>query len=325
MKIALMSGAYVNAGDFLIEHRSIELLKTFTDASKIDILKRDISYDDEIDRLNNYDMIIFGGGPGYQENIYPDRIPFVSRMDQITVPISIMGWGWKGKNTLSDKIYNYKLNDSTKRFLNHIENKGGYLGCRDWYTVRALKNIGFHNMVMTGCPAWYDLCKVENLCIKKFKREAVKTICISDVAFKCHKLIMKILIIYIRQRFPDANIGCAEGFSVYDDCDFHIGFRVHAHIYNLSRGNISILLNEDARGAGVNDALGILNIEMTSKKRIVYGKLAGKYFRDWYTILDDYFQYIYDTDFLQYEDASLRIKHYYKVMKKHLINLQSFN
>lgn len=25
-----------------------------------------------------------------------------------------------------------------------------------------------------------------------------------------------------------------DGLRIYDDCDLHIGFRVHAHIYNLS-------------------------------------------------------------------------------------------
>ena len=96
MQIALMSGAYVNAGDFLIEERCISLLLANISGAQVDIFKRNISYDDKIDILNAYDLIIFGGGPGFQKNVYPDKMPFVSDIDRITTPIAIMGWGWKG-------------------------------------------------------------------------------------------------------------------------------------------------------------------------------------------------------------------------------------
>ena len=52
----------------------------------------------------------------------------------------------------------------------------------------------------------------------------------------------------------------AEGFSVYDDCDLHVGYRVHAHIYNISIRHRSILIEEDGRGAGVNAALQLPRI-----------------------------------------------------------------
>jgi len=51
-----------------------------------------------------------------------------------------------------------------------------------------------------------------------------------------------------------------EGMEIYDTCDLHIGFRVHAHIYNLSHRHRSLLIEEDNRGAGVNDALGLPRI-----------------------------------------------------------------
>lgn len=44
--------------------------------------------------------------------------------------------------------------------------------------------------------------------------------------------------------------GESDKLSIYDDCDLHIGYRVHAHIYNLSMGSRSILIEEDGRGAG---------------------------------------------------------------------------
>src|SRR5690606_23158020 len=39
--------------------------------------------------------------------------------------------------------------------------------------------------------------------------------------------------------------------NFYEQMDFHIGYRVHAHLYFLSRRIPSILINEDGRGAGM--------------------------------------------------------------------------
>ena len=49
----------------------------------------------------------------------------------------------------------------------------------------------------------------------------------------------------------------------------HVGYRVHAHIYNLSRRGTSILIEEDARGAGVNDALNLRHICAFKKKVMI--------------------------------------------------------
>lgn len=55
--------------------------------------------------------------------------------------------------------------------------------------------------------------------------------------------------------------GSMEGFHIYDDADLHIGYRVHSHIYALSQRIPSILIEEDARGGGVNQALGLPDIQ----------------------------------------------------------------
>ena len=35
------------------------------------------SYDNELSRLNEYDAIIFGGGPMYVPKVYPELMPFI--------------------------------------------------------------------------------------------------------------------------------------------------------------------------------------------------------------------------------------------------------
>lgn len=80
MKIALMSGAYGNAGDFLIESRSTELLKRFIPQADIEVLKRNVSYNEKITQLNSMDIVVFGGGGRAIKRNY---IPMRSRLLQI--------------------------------------------------------------------------------------------------------------------------------------------------------------------------------------------------------------------------------------------------
>jgi hypothetical protein len=42
----------------------------------------------------------------------------------------------------------------------------------------------------------------------------------------------------------------------YHDCDLHIGYRVHAHLYFLSIRRPSFLVHEDGRGVGASLSLG---------------------------------------------------------------------
>lgn len=344
MKIALMSGAYANAGDFLIEERCKLLLEANIKKTQIDILKRNISYDDKTDLLNSYDLIVFGGGPGFQKNLYPDKVPFVSDLDALKVPVSIMGWGWKGRNTNLQTIYKkYRFSPKMLDFIRYIDHNGIPISCRDWNTVQVLRKYGINSLQMTGCPAWYDLRYINDLHVKA--ASPIKKICISDAAYADNLHLMNTVIEFVRSAFPFADIklilhrgihkrnrfltmkdfvsqyqmsyadiaGSVTGFSQYDDCDLHIGFRVHAHIYNLSRGNRSILINEDARGSGVNDALGIRNIWInhpfiTKSNRKDYLQRQ----------LSDYLHFLTNTNFQQYETACQILCKYYVAMQKYI-------
>lgn len=290
MKIALLSGAYVNAGDFLIENRSAKLILQNIPQADITILKRNIAYD--VEELNRYDAIIFGGGPGFQKKIYPNRMPFVEDISKLSTPYYIMGWGWKGRNISQSA---YCISKLSKEMLMFVKGAAGMLSCRDYYTIKFLEKYGITNTIMTGCPAWYNLDLVNDLRFKCPKEDEIKKICISDPASTVNVDTFLEIIQWVAMKYKDADIhvvfhrglpdnieqscvalknsfpclnideisGGYEGFSIYDDCDLHIGFRVHAHIYNLSRGNVSYLINEDARGYGVNDALGCKNVDAT--------------------------------------------------------------
>ena len=58
--ICLMSGAVINAGDFLIEKRALALIQHFIPEARVTVLNRvTTDYSNRIDELNAFDAIIF--------------------------------------------------------------------------------------------------------------------------------------------------------------------------------------------------------------------------------------------------------------------------
>lgn len=296
MKIAYLSGAYKNAGDFLIEKRALELIRyVLPDAQISRMLRNEIR--ENADRINACDCAVIGGGPVYQEDL-SGYLPLDVCINEIKPPVMIMGGGWYGVSGASSAVRSYHFEEKTKQFLGKVYESDWGLSCRDPQTVSVLKNAGFEDSRMTGCPAWYNLPFVENTEIRNSGE--IRTIAVSDPARLWNLEGAVSVTEYLRSRFPDAKIkfvfhrgmkhdrytsektekacmACAEkleksgveildissgaeGFSVYDDCDLHVGYRVHAHIYNISIRHRSILIEEDGRGAGVNAALQLPRI-----------------------------------------------------------------
>lgn len=294
-KFCILSGAYVNAGDFLIVKRTKEILKyIYPNCSFIEIA-RNKSLTPYLAKINEADALIIAGGPAYLPNVYPDTIPLVDDLSQIKTKIVPVGLGWYGEELNEQYIYTkYKFTDKTKELLKRLEKDAHSLSCRDYYSCRVLHANAFANITFTGCPAWYDVKYLDKVDAKEFHKENIKKICVSDPAVSQNIGQLKLLIQYLHKTFHQAEISVvfhreendsnyqkteqelkalygdkvncynisysAEGFSIYDDCDLHVGFRVHAHIYNLSHRNLSVLIEEDGRGAGVNEALSLPRI-----------------------------------------------------------------
>lgn len=344
-----MSGAIVNAGDFLIVKRSIELLRHCLKDCEIEVINRLQSCDNIIEKLNCADALVWAGGPVFQPNIYPAGIPFVADLDKISVPQFAMGLGWKGEN-LSDKgVYNYNFSEKTYNFISKMGESNYKIGCRDFFTVRMLKNNGIYNCSMVGCPAWYDLKSIDKLNVNK-KIEEVEKICISDpYRYSSYYQVIE-LVDLLGKRFPKAKIcfvyhrgntpdvcgeeqykeilkleeklkeknvesvdisHSAEKLEIYDNCDLHIGWRVHAHIYNMSIRNLTILIEEDARGGGFNEIVGMQSIkayENNLKDKNQYVIRA----------IDDGIDRLIQTDYFEIEKGFFIMKKYFKKMENHI-------
>lgn len=349
-KICLMGGAVVNAGDFLLEKRSYDLIRYFVPDSEITVLKRvNEDYSNKVDYLNSFNAIIFAGGPLYRPGLYRHQIPFVhqSLLNSVKAPIFFLGGGIKGS------VYRISYGELDKAFLDKGVN---CLSCRDIYTYRFLHHQGY-KALMTGCPAWYDLDCINNVDISKFRADLFRKICVSEPANDSNLPLLIGLLKHLREKYPSSEIvlvnhrevkqelkteldellkrdsigfvniaGSVDGFSIYDNCDLHVGFRVHAHIYNLSKRNQTILFSEDIRGAGVNQTLGLENM---SAEDMFYGrrKMIGDYYlircpeenKDTHNIagemFDDYLKTCSDQGFQNYNRAFQLMKDSFQTMR----------
>ena len=298
--------------------------------------------------------------------MYPKKLPLVDNLDEIKIPFFAMAMGWKGNSDSFDTVLSYDFTTKSKELLDRFEKDGYSFGCRDYFSQNVLNRAGYSNCMMTGCAAWYDLKYVKNNQLRK--NSEIKKVYLSDpaniknfdqlieVVKRCKKIFpfAEIKIIFHRGISSDiytkANEGkalsllCEElkkmeleyidiayssnGFELYNECDLHIGYRVHAHIYNLSQRQRTILIEEDGRGAGVDQAVGLKQIRAYSYKKISNNKYKRKlkqklriYKTQSDTVCDELEAYIIElkqNNYKQFEWAFERMQYYFGNMEKHI-------
>lgn len=297
MKILVITFSISNGGDFLIERCMNNLIKETWKDYEVDTINGIKHIETEL--FNRYNLIIAGGGPYYDNRVIREIwLPLFSDINNIIPPIHILGSGIYGWDCFACAVNRKRFDEDIIDFLRQIEKKNGSFGCRDVLSYIVMKNNGFKNVYMTGCPAWYNFKFLDSTSVDNYPRK-INKIVISDpgvtkevekqeiIARQAIEVFKK-----VKQLFPEAEISftfnngintkyshvCnniindylkknkiavyeldydADKFSVYNDADMHIGFRVHSHIYCLSRRIPSILIEEDLRGFGMNETLGL--------------------------------------------------------------------
>lgn len=361
MRISFLSGAYKNAGDYLIEKRAISILKKECEGIVINkYLRSDLK--SQYQKINDADAIVIGGGPLYAHDI-EGTIPLDICLNKIDIPIMIMGCGWYGAFGSKTLANSYHFSPKTLDFLKKVDIEGLGLSCRDIYSVNALKANGINNAIMTGCPAWYDLTKINSTSLNQSVSNKPKTIVISDPALPINYQNAISVTKHLASKYPTSNIkyvfhrgislenikfknyyydicsienveihdisGDSNGFEIYDLCDLHIGFRVHAHIYNLSIRNKTILIEEDGRGAGVDEAHGLISIKAyndlimsetinkVNRRLIKYIPNISKFVRNTAvnSEIDTYIDILNDTNNQYLTNAFMLQRKYYQCMK----------
>lgn len=300
----LLTGAKKNLGDFLIVHKCKELLTNHTGSNDFLELKRWEPLEPNLEKINKTKAVIICGGPGYASHFYPNIFPLTKKLTDIKVPIIPFGLGWCGQPMNYPE--RFRFTGKSLKALRFIHDSCSMSSCRDVITKNILNRYGFKNVIMTGCPVWYDLqslgkgftppslvCKVAlsfaqnpiyyQLNIKLLKgianlysqcKQKVELIAVFHRGIQQDKHTNQQDASYLQKlikfcenygyRVLDASYDVSKG-DIYKECDVHIGFRVHAHLYCLSMRKPSFLLWEDGRGKGASESLGTRDFSAVQK------------------------------------------------------------
>lgn len=157
----LLTGGKNNAGDFLIKHRAKKLFQELRkDRQLVDYDAWKELTDEQLDVINQSKALILTGGPSLQFGMYPNIYKLRNNLDEIKVPIVTMGIGWKSISGNWSDTYEYPLNEESKKLLNRIKDSGLLNSVRDYHTLNTLSFKDVNNVLMTGCPAYYELTHI---------------------------------------------------------------------------------------------------------------------------------------------------------------------
>ena len=284
--LVTLTGAFKNAGDYLIGHRARTLLASHTDHEIVDINRKELT-DHSYELINSAKALLLTGGPAYQKKIYPDIYPL--DLDRMEVPIVPFGLGWKGN--LNQAPEDFKFEPQAEQFVKSIHQSGYFSSARDNQTVGILNRLGINNALMTGCPAWYD----EEKLARDYQMREINQLVFSMPAVP--QANVEPLLRYLAKRYPKAKkylafnagykstrskdrakftrwnyqmilkarllgftqVSFESDFAKFQEimgaADLHLGFRVHSHIFSLSQRIASALIAEDSRGISQLEAL----------------------------------------------------------------------
>ncbi len=287
----LLAGARKNVGDFLIGQRGRELLAHHRPDRTFETWDRFRSLDGRLDEVNASRALVLLGGPAYAADFHPGIYPLTRPLAKIAVPVVPLSLGWRGIPDPGSSRFRF-----TTRSLDAIRWIHGRIpasSCRDVMTLDLLRRNGVENVTMTGCTAWHHL---PSLGKPFHAPADVRRVAVTAAADRRWYRQNTVLLEQVRARFRNAALHCVFhrgigwdkhtsiadalfhlalaraarrlGYEVvdaaydlskidfYHDCDLHIGYRVHAHLFFLSMRRPSWLIHEDGRGVGASASLG---------------------------------------------------------------------
>lgn len=152
----LLTGAKNNAGDYLIKERAISLLRRHRpDRELVDLDGwRPIS-DADLEVVNGAKALLLTGGPSVRPNMRPDVYALRDDLDDIEVPITTFGVGWRGPSGDWALTRTQEFTPSSRALLDRVRADGLRHSVRDYHTLNVLGHAGLENVTMTGCPALY--------------------------------------------------------------------------------------------------------------------------------------------------------------------------
>jgi hypothetical protein len=154
----LLTGSKNNAGDFLIKHRAKALFaQERPDRDIVDFNAWEPLDQQKLEQVNNASALILMGGPSLRYEMYPGIYRLTESLSDIRVPVTLMGVGWKSASGRWQDTYRYPFSNRSMQLLVKAECSGLPVSVRDYHSLNSLRFNGIRNVMMTGCPAYYDL------------------------------------------------------------------------------------------------------------------------------------------------------------------------
>lgn len=292
----LLVGAKRNVGDHLIVDRATKLLEALRPDRELVKLPRWEPLHAHLDAVNAAEAVVLCGGPALQERLYPGIYPLVEDLSRIRPPLVAFGLGWKAIPGDEWDLARFEFDERSQPLLARLA-ADGHVSVRDHLATRVLRGRGI-DARMTGDPGWYDLdhmgvelappTAVERIVVSvpahPMHHPAVETL-----GRRLSALLPDARIVAafhhgwtagphvtersaeaysrLKERLEAANWGVADLAgdlqameTLYGGEALHVGWRLHAHLFCLSRRRASFLLEEDCRGRGASEALGVRGI-----------------------------------------------------------------
>jgi hypothetical protein len=289
-RIVMLLGAKKNVGDYLIGHRAVALVQELVPGAQI---RKHSRWDPlEPSSLSGDERVVLGGGPGLATDMYPGIFPLTrGGLEELRVPVVPLALGWSG--VPKGQPESFRFTPESVQALKRFHADRGWLSVRDDVSVRILERHGIEARC-TGCVVWY-LPPSEVTATEAVKDEPDDVVVTApgrmDLFWQCAQLLST-----VAKRFPGARrrlvfhrgirsdaltarraavfnrslalharslgyevVDAAYKLSAIDfyrTADLHVGYRVHAHLAFLSNDRPSILISEDGRGVGQQEALG---------------------------------------------------------------------
>lgn len=282
-----------NVGDKLLEEQVQHLIRKERGIDDFNVVFRERGFSSTLDQLNKSDAVIL---PAFaiRELIHPNTYRLTENLDDIEPPIIPVASNWT--HYPGDKLGNetHEYQPETVRFLQRLANQPELDGftTRDLYTKRILERHGF-DARLVGDLGWYhDDYLGHDMRVPESIDHIVMTTPHNSHYVEQAKEVMDMLV----EEYPDATHTCSfhsvlsdsdkrlrtlaedRGFEIvlashdtsnlefYDNCDLHVGYRLHGHISFLRRRLPSVLVGEDGRGNGFNATLGTAGFPATRRR-----------------------------------------------------------
>ena len=200
----ILTGSKNNAGDYLIKFRAKQLFAELRpDRKIIDINGWETLSPSNLAIINESKALILMGGPALVEDMVPRVYGLADAIDKIKVPVVMMGTGWKSQKGNWQDTYSYKLNPKTTELVKKVNDSGYLSSVRDYHTLNALRFNDCENVLMTGCPAYYDQKHINTEFIPKSVNKVAFSLGVSFIESPSMYKLMKENILACHNMFSD--------------------------------------------------------------------------------------------------------------------------